>query len=171
MKSKLKAKILLFVMMSSVICSWDGKVWANIDPEAYHATEMRDENGLNRQLFDNVNIGFALAVENDLRRGADIHALDDALQTPLHFVIRRIFEAEPTEGNFLGVLDVLLARGADPEFRVNMFTERNLQTPYDYFETHYSNYWNQALVAAVRERLDHYRLIRHAPARQRRRVL
>lgn len=166
MKSNLKTKFLSCIMALSVIGNLGWNVSASINPNIAQTAEARYEDELNRQLFISVSIGSARAVEADLRRGADVHALDGALQTPLHFIIRRIFEARFLEGS-LGVLDALLAHGADPDFRVNAFPGRNLQTPYEYFETHYSNDRNQPLVSAVRQRLNDYRF---APAPQRRRI-
>ncbi len=153
MKSNLKAKILLCIMMLPVIGYPGWKVLASISPNVVRTTRARDENALNRQLFVSVGLGTAQVVEADLRRGANIHALDGALQTPLHFIIRRIFEARFLGGS-LEVLDTLLVNGADPDFRVNVFPERNVQTPYEYFETYYSNDRDRTLVAAVRQRLD-----------------
>lgn len=169
MNSKFKIKTLLFIMMLSVICGSECRVSAGINPDIARVAEARGENALNEHLFISVGLGTARTVENDLRQGANIHALDRALQTPLHFAIRRIFEAQFMEGS-LDVLDILLGYGADPDFRVNLFPERNLQTPYEYFETHYSGDINQDLVAAVRERLNYYRFTAFAPTLPGRRI-
>ncbi len=143
-------------MALSVIGNLSWNVSASIDPNIAQTTEARYDDELNRQLFISVGLGTARAVEADLRRGADVHALDGALKTPPHFIIRRIFEARFLEGS-LGVLDVLLEHGANPDFHVDALPGRNIQTPYEYFETHYSNDRNQALVSAVRQRLNNYR--------------
>lgn len=170
MKLKSKTKILLSIIILSAICNPNWQVSANINSNSFQTAELRDENALNEQLFVSVGLGSAQTVETNLQYGADIHALDGAFQTPLHFVIRRIFEVRFLEGS-LDILDTLLEHGADPDFRVDIFPERNLQTPYEYFETHYSNDRNQALVAAVRERLNNHRFGRFVPAPQRVRML